>query len=190
MSRCRSLTGIMRRAVRCQFYLTAAARRFSSAGRGDASRRGSRPDPPRSCFQGSVFTHRLIAPALAGSDLWLSHHHLRMCTSARGMARIAALLLAQLPMRCLLSRSTMAATASWAQASGAVLTARIIRFDLMVPKGTDLSEQALGSHNAPMPSKLMTRVRFPSPAPIPSRLRRVSGGKARAGFLSCHRAAR
>jgi hypothetical protein len=47
-----------------------------------------------------------------------------------------------------------------------ILTAPNVRLGSMASKKGHLSEPALGSHNAPMPSKLMTSVRFPSPPPI------------------------
>ena len=47
-----------------------------------------------------------------------------------------------------------------------ILTARINCLGSKMPISAHLSERALKSRGAPVPSKPMTRVRFPSPAPL------------------------
>ncbi len=65
------------------------------------------------------------------------------------------------------------------QHSAVILTALNIRLGSKGPKSTDSSEQASKSLSVPTPSKLMTRVRFPSPAPLISMLYRRSAAARR-----------
>lgn len=106
MSRRRPSTGVLRRAVRCQSYPTAAARRLIRPIGATHIVAGFGLSPTTvSKSAVSVLTHGLIAPALIGSDLWLPQSHLRArdllviegTSLTVGTARIASRRVAKTP---------------------------------------------------------------------------------------------